>query len=438
MKRKGIKFLLLKIMTATVFSGLFGHLSFAQMPGLSKTAWNTIIAETQFNPEGYQSNLPIQLEHIEVSASAVQFEILEKADPLIRQALVFQTVESGETVQKVRLILNPDDGVYKNQIIEYFKNSGIAFSVEKYFVGYRTASRSFIVTDPKTGKVFSYKASTPKAFGPVKTDKKLSAKAVKASLLLSDYVRQNPPTENMTVRFLPETMGFSISQLDLGFSVREYPHFKNSNGNFLVPFFSTVHSEFAEFVAKKNGSKKYEQFWTEHAMKPVGQALAEMVFNYGIVYNSSHGQNIMIELDADYKPTGKIYLRDFSDSDLFEKVFIARGRTDIVDYWEDVLVKNNVYKYNQLPLVEFFPFNKETQPDWLRETKKYMQGFVSGFKLAVSRLLQVSDVSGFNAIITEFSARVLHATGDVAFEKAFSKHLEQIHSTKNHCHSAFN
>jgi hypothetical protein len=234
----------------------------------------------------------------------------------------------------------------------------------------------------------------------------------------------------MTLRFLPETLAFTLDEVDLGFSVRQYPHFlKLSSDRLVIPFFSALQTDFGSYIAHANGESDPEDFWKEHGMKKIGQAMAELLLYYGIGFNSPHAQNFMIELDSSFRPTGKIYLRDFSDSDLFEKILNARGQQHLIDFWEDKVNTNLIHRGRILPHATFSPIGK-TSPHWLFNQKAFFESYVQGFKQQAVQITGMKEFAQFSSLFNfnENFSRVVIAYGQDKenFVQLWQEHANQL------------
>lgn len=94
-----------------------------------------------------------------------------------------------------------------------------------------------------------------------------------------------------------------------GMMVRDLSFLKNKK-RFYLPAFSIPYIGAA--IAKKHG-KDYAEFWGNHFAKSLGEAKAELFLKYGVLMDWPHGQNILIETDLNFRPTGKFVFRDLDD-----------------------------------------------------------------------------------------------------------------------------
>jgi hypothetical protein len=68
-----------------------------------------------------------------------------------------------------------------------------------------------------------------------------------------------------------------------------------------------------------------EEFVTHSLMRPYVKAMAYLLFDQGIQYEG-HSQNVLVEMDVRGRLTGRLVLRDFSDSTVNIALRVARGK----------------------------------------------------------------------------------------------------------------
>jgi hypothetical protein len=59
----------------------------------------------------------------------------------------------------------------------------------------------------------------------------------------------------------------------------------------------------------------------------VGRAIAELFYNFGLDFWSTHDQNFMVELDEQWRPTGRIVVYDYQDANIHPEFLRGRGGT---------------------------------------------------------------------------------------------------------------
>lgn len=303
---------------------------------ISSELHSLVAMETQMNAavsDRHPHRIPLQ--HYEIPLSLVESNVALRANPLFVNSLIFE--KDGQ--KYLRWIINPEDTKWHTEVEAFLIKNGITPDKKSYFEGYQTASRSYIVVDPKTGAEFSYKGSTDHTGGKWR-DKKQTWDDAQQIRLMTDFVhsllQNQPPLENIIL--LDEPIAFGIKDLDQGMVIRSYEDV-SFKGKYYVPGFSIMHEKLGKELALKNGSKDPAAYWNEHYNKPLARALAEFFALTGMAYDSPHSQNFLVELTADYKPTGRIVLRDFGDTYLSTEFFEAFKRTDILSKWEQGNVK---------------------------------------------------------------------------------------------------
>lgn len=189
-------------------------------------------------------------------------------------------------------------------------------------VAVTTASRSMMIRT-KDGRIFSVKIGTdhPEGKDKARNLKKLIniqeeiKKGIQHSKVAQDLEKKLLPAKKFSFAYeiasiTPETDVIAR----YGMMIRDLEFLKSKNRLYL-PAFSIP--TIGEAIAKKYG-KTYEEFWGENFAKLVGEAKAEMFLKYGMIMTWPHGQNILIETDLNFKPTGKIKIRDLDDIEFYK------------------------------------------------------------------------------------------------------------------------
>lgn len=288
--------------------------------------------ENRFNPVDYveRSAEPFWLEHYEIPLRLVQSTFAKSDKSPIVNSLIFN--KNGELW--VRWIPNSLDTMYKPQVIEFMKAHGLDPTPQKRFVGFTTASRSILVFDPVTRAEFSVKAPTNATPGLWK-DKPEPVRVGKAVSLVSAYAHriysEADPSQKLNSEVINEPGAILIDGIDQAMVIRDYPHTKN---RLLIPLFAFFHNDYGKRLASVNGYENPVEFNKDKVLKIWVQALAQHYLLTGLVSNSSHGQNYLIEVDSQFRLTGKIFHRDFADANLNRKLVSANGGDEVLKLYE--------------------------------------------------------------------------------------------------------
>lgn len=312
----------------SLFSSVFAK-------AITKELQATVTYETKANAADERSDTKIMLEHYEIPLDFVEKDIAARTPPRFVESMIFER----EGRKYVRWLINPEDSKWHLKIARWLDKYGLSTRRHTYFEGYQTASRSYIVVDPHNGAEFSIKVSTNKTGGAWR-DKKQSWADAQQIRRITDFVdervRAQVPLQNIIL--LDEPMAFGLRALDQGMVIRSYEPISNS-GKHYVPGFSIMHDKTGRSLALRNRALEPAAYWNAHYNKPLARAIAEFAAVSGMTYDSPHSQNFLVELDAAYKPTGKIVLRDFGDTYLSKNYFEAASREDILKIWEPSNVK---------------------------------------------------------------------------------------------------
>jgi hypothetical protein len=352
----------------------------------SKNSWPTW--ELKNNPAGahnsrlHEGTFPLYHYDIPVEKLGVGHSVAELPKKY-HQELIFE--KNGK--RYIRWIINPEDTVYHLKVKAWLKKNDLNDQPKQLFLGHLTASRSIVVYSPDDPDrpLFSVKVSTNRTGGKWKKDKNVDLKQVKESLAssrLAKKVLEQSPSPFKTLVLLNEPAIFSLplegkekASQNQGMIIRDLSPMKK-NFHYL-PGFSALDDKVGKDIAKKNGSSDPATFWEEHYIKPVARGSAELSAVMGLSMTSSHNQQWLIELDEQYRPTGKIFLRDFNDSHIFRHFYHSPNQFDkefVKIMGQGKYVKNHI-------LVQFGLFHGMPLPSWLKQShlKKYPEVFFEEF-----------------------------------------------------------
>lgn len=347
---------------------------------------------------------PEKMYHFEIPLEIVGVDFAERISPKIKESLIF--IKNGKSF--VRWILNPgsrrnNDFSYEadvsgpnREILEkkgmhyglkiqrYLESKGLDSTVYSRYIGYRTASRSFLIRDSKTGAAFITKTSTTQAPGKWSIAKYLTSEEAHDTRIYADYLNEKNkenPFQNFTIMDEPGSLSLKTDRhwetepisaeeslfyksdrelVDDAILIRDIDPILAKNGKIYIPLFS-VFASYGKMIANKNGEENVEKYWTEHGLKVAAKGLAELAIKTGLQHDSPHSQNFLIEVDENYKPTGRLVIRDLSDFYIDKNILYAvtSKASKIIDSLYD---KSNVHDYTT---AHFTPFRGNSYPDWM-------------------------------------------------------------------------
>lgn len=328
--------------------------------------------ETQSNGAGLRSNESVQMVHYEIPLDLISEGKDLNLSPQLYNSMVF--VKNGKKF--VRWVINPEDTKWFKEVESFMKSHNLEPIRHSYFKGFQTASRSYIVIDPNNGAQFSIKTSTNHTGGAWK-DKKQDYKDGFDILLISDLMKKiqaQKPFEHTVI--MQEPLVFGVKTIDQSIVIRELADIARKEEFIYVPGFSILHEETGKQIAKINGSSDPAAYWNEHYIKPMAHSAAEIVARTGIWYDSPHGQNFLVELTKDLKPTGRMVLRDLGDIYVNQQVMQALGESEVLKKFS---TKENIIKSLN---VSFGPLHGNVVPSWINQTiyNSWAKEFYSVFK----------------------------------------------------------
>ena len=151
--------------------------------------------------------------------------------------------------------------------------------------------------------------------------------------------------------------------IDQAVVIRDIGEIQNDkSGKYYLPGFSALHDVNGRKIAELNGSKDPFAFWTKHYIEATGRALGELAARTGMQLDSPHSQNFLIELDTNYKPTGRIVIRDMADFYVHSRYMEAMSPQHLEGYYE----KNILNKIS----ASFGPLHGNKFPSWV-SVKRY-------------------------------------------------------------------
>jgi len=233
----------------------------------------------------------------------------------------------------------------KNASVPYFRAL-----IENSVSAFQTASRS--LTFKIGDDAYSIKMATDHPHGPngPKEPKKATTKEdLIDGLNRSKYFeRVEAEIGEDPMLILAKDVAFiEHKETGEGFLIRALSYFKS--GHYYLPALSLPYVGRA--IADHNGTHA-DLFWQKHYAAALGQAKAKFLLRYGAQMEFPHPQNILIELDRNLKPTGRIVFRDLSDTVLVDFVMIGLGESEVLASDRAAKVTNT----------------REIQPNWRNST----------------------------------------------------------------------
>lgn len=350
--------------------------------GVPDTVRQLVEWETRANAAivGERSSDTFDLYHYEIPLHMLEKDFAAGLDPKVKDSLVFRK----DGIDYVRWLVNPEDTKWHLQVAEFLQNHGLEAELKSELKGHLTASRSLIAYNPANGVSFSVKVSTNLTGGNWK-DKKQTWDDAKQIRKISDWIVE--VTGNMradTLVIMDEPLAMGIGELDQGLIVRSLNNVP-AGDVYYFPGFSALHSSEGRRIAELNGASNIADFWNEHYNKPLARALAEFSAYTGVFYDSPHSQNFMIELDSEFKPTGKIVLRDFGDAYVLDEFVKNTDFKKVAEIWE----RDNVSHMKFKTAVGLLHGN--AHPDWVN-ANTYKQWGVDFYKEYEHLFSEISGV----------------------------------------------
>ncbi|MFZ4403587.1 MAG: hypothetical protein ACOYOK_05740 [Pseudobdellovibrionaceae bacterium] len=361
--------------------------SFAALAVLPQTINNLIYFENQANPafQGQtRSTNKINIKHYEIPLSEAKSLISAETPPALLQSMVFE--KKGQ--KYIRWIIHPDeeDGSKTNwlkrqknpptaysQIELWLKSKNLDSKKYSYFEGYKTASRSLILHDPKSQALFSAKVSTRYLHGQYleHSNKQQTWADAQREFATYNYIKKRlSKFQSKYLKVLDEPLHFGLSATDQAISLRNLDESATGTKNY-IPAFSIFDEKLGPRLAELNGYQNPSDFallYFEH----LGKAVAELAFYTGLTSDSMHLQNFLWETDLNYKLTGRVVFRDVGDSYLWKPYFEKLKETDLMRIGHDQLQENlKLFHYN------IFNFNMKW-PSWLNMDQMFSNSNGSG------------------------------------------------------------
>lgn len=277
----------------------------------------------------FQVQTPAVLKVVEEDAYQqwLKWEQTANFQPFQKTTAAFRLPVTKAPVSEVKIEIDNDVPVEflkyvqgDGQNIEWFKhphntadivpylNKPATSSVEAYY----TASRSIALGGKFRG--LTVKLGTDRPHGPKgqhQPGKADTADDVRSALLHTAHLKRMDTELGKDPEFLmlPEVMTVSDKVSKVGYVVRDVRAM--DSGHYYLPALSIPYV--GREIAKLNG-ENFESFWQKNYAELLGRAKARMLLRYGLQMETPNSQNMLIQLDRNLKPTGRIFFRDISDA----------------------------------------------------------------------------------------------------------------------------
>jgi len=254
--------------------------------------------EEQANLIGFRtSTAPVAIEVASVPRGELEVEAARGAP-----AGILSRFLRGDRVLFPRHPLNRDASV-----------SFFCEPVAERWVGRFTSSRTLAIPPAPGAPLLSLKLATdhphPDFLQPEKTQVRKEALDSLAWVALLDRVEGllGPEPQLLVVR---EALAVLVPGTEHGYIVRDLREIQD--GHHYLPALSIpwVGRELAH-----RSREPFAAFWGRHYAEAVGRAKARLFARSGLQYGTPNPQNVLVQLDGDLRPTGRIALRDLGDAD---------------------------------------------------------------------------------------------------------------------------
>ena len=257
-----------------------------------------LLWEEQSNFSGFRTTTrPIELEVARIERSRVE---VRTAGPIARE--LAERMFSGDFVHFPKHPLNRDAGVAFRDV-----------TPSEHWRARFTSSRTLVVWDGFETRPFAVKLATDHPHtGVCQPEKTELREEVREALLFAEHVLAVDARlgRDPELLLLLESIGVSVPGSQTGMLVRDLAPLRD--GHFYLPAFSIP---FVGRTLAAAAGESFSAFWGAGYAEPVGRAKAKLLARYGLQYQTPNPQNILVQLDARFRPTGAIVLRDLADTD---------------------------------------------------------------------------------------------------------------------------
>lgn len=269
-----------------------------------------------------KSRAPVQVPVSFISTNDVNITFLDSATPALRKLI-------GND-QIVKWFKHPYNNV---QALPHFHDK-----VDSRIIAYQTASRSLAV---RIGNEFyTLKMATDRPHGPkgqYQPSKASTKEDIMDGINRMSYVERVDSEIGLDPQLLlaKEVAMVADKKTGEGYLFRDLSFMKS--GNYYLPALSIPYV--GREIAQHNGMTA-EVFWKTAYAEILGRSKAKLLLRYGAQMETPNSQNMLIELDGDLKPTGRMVFRDISDTILITGVAEGLGEQATLEKDKAIGVEN--------------------------------------------------------------------------------------------------
>lgn len=215
----------------------------------------------------------------------------------------------------------------------------IPLSESRILLGRNTASRSIVLSGELDGYSFKAPTNFPHGLGrQEEPDKSVMWPEIRKALLRQRHIMACDSYWHDTPSFsiLPDCVVVSDLAGKDGFILRDIRLLRD--GHYYLPAFSIPYV--GREIAKKN-RESFAVFWKKHWAKPLGKLKAELLLRYGLQMKSPNSQNFLIQLDEKFLPTGRLIVRDLTDTIFISPIAIRLGLKAEVEIENDRIIEES-------------------------------------------------------------------------------------------------
>jgi hypothetical protein len=263
--------------------------------------------EAQANLAGFRTHVsPVEVEVAWVPRDSLEVHVLPGAPP-----------EIVDRFLRADYVCFPRHPLNTDPTVAFFDAP-----VRERWTARFTSSRTLALPGPESGaRLTSLKLATdhphPAFHQPEKT--KLREEAVDAVTWVSVIDRIDrwlEPLEDLAL--VCEVLVVLVAKGESGFMVRDLRLFQD--GHYYLPALSIPFV--GPQIARALGEDFAELFGRDFAAS-VGRAKARLFARYGLWYETPNPQNVVLQLDRQHRPTGRLVFRDVGDGECATDAFTA-------------------------------------------------------------------------------------------------------------------